>query len=120
MTVQFETGITEANGIQTSFHYLKSRHLLRHKQNLAPLSKSLGNKISNGLRLTCARRTLNYEIVSFCSIENCQRLRAVGIHHLIHFLRIQVIIQMSRFFETPLCLWKPLTKQAFKYRMIFR
>ena len=85
----------EADGIEPALHYLQRGHFLRHKQHPFALPQGLRHEVGDGLRFASTGRPLDDHVAAVLYVENRRQLRAIGIDHLMRFLRRQMIVEQG-------------------------
>ena len=88
VTVQFKAEGVESYLCQTALHHLESRHLLCHEEHPLVVIERIGNHVGDGLALSRARRTVEYETLAVAALYNCLELRRVNIHRNGKFRRL--------------------------------
>src|SRR5688500_7193900 len=91
--MKLEAEIAEAGGLKAPIHHLQRSHLLTHEEDALTRCESVGDQISDRLRLARARRPLHHEIMAPSDGSNGPQLARIGIHYLEGFLRRKLIVE---------------------------
>ncbi len=116
--MKFEAGITESERVEAALDDLQGGHLLGDEKHLLSVAQRLRDQVGDCLRLACARRTLDDEIVPLKRVEERENLRAVCINHVVHVGRPQRLIEVGVIGEASLCLRKAIFKKCSQHVML--
>ena len=92
MTVQFQAGVTQVDGVQAPLHDLQRGQLFCHEEDSLPARERLGHQIRNGLRLPGPRGALNHQIAPVHRVDDGKGLGAICIDNLVQIDRCRVVI----------------------------
>ena len=79
MAVKLETKEPEPCLVETTADNLQCCQLFGDEEDSLAIGERQGDQVRDGLRLSCAGRTLDDEVLSFQSVDQCAVLRTVGI-----------------------------------------
>src|SRR5271170_8159173 len=79
MAVKLETKDSEPCLVESTADNLQCCQLFRDKEDSLAIRERQGDQVRDGLRLSCAGRALDNEVLSFQSVDQCAVLRTVRI-----------------------------------------